>query len=83
MICRLNQESPSPLVEDAFAVPPDDASLHIPRLEVDSLPENIRRFDNSLVLVSISSYSNTGSIRDDPYWTSRENSLELIEIYPV
>ena len=24
--------------------------------------------------------SNTGSIRDDPYWTSRKNSLELIKI---
>ena len=23
--------------------------------------------------------SNTGSIRDDPYWTSRKNSRELIE----
>ena len=28
----------------------------------------------------LSSLSNTGSIRDDPYWTSRENSLELIEL---
>jgi hypothetical protein len=27
-----------------------------------------------------SQYSNSGSIRDDPYWTSRENSLELIEL---
>ena len=25
-------------------------------------------------------YSNTGSIRDDPYWTSRENCLELIQL---
>ena len=24
--------------------------------------------------------SNTGLIIDDPYWTSRENSLELIEL---
>ena len=24
--------------------------------------------------------NNTGSIRDDPYWTSRKNSLELIEL---
>ena len=23
---------------------------------------------------------NTGLIRDDPYWTSRKNSLELIEL---
>jgi hypothetical protein len=27
--------------------------------------------------------SNTGSIRDDPYWTSRENSLELIELSSI
>ena len=27
-----------------------------------------------------SSCSNTGSIRDDPYWTSRKNSLELIKL---
>ena len=25
----------------------------------------------------------TGSIRDDPYWTSRENSLELIELSSI
>ncbi len=29
---------------------------------------------------SYSSCSNTGSIRDDPYWTSRKNGLELIEL---
>ncbi len=28
----------------------------------------------------VSSCSNTGSIRDDPYWTSRKNTLELIEL---
>ena len=28
----------------------------------------------------VSSYSNTGSIRDDPYWTSRKNSLELVKL---
>jgi hypothetical protein len=27
--------------------------------------------------------SNTGSIRDDPYWTSRENSLELIKLSSI
>ncbi len=27
--------------------------------------------------------SNTGSIRDDPYWTSRKNSLELIEVSSI
>ena len=31
----------------------------------------------------VSSCSNTGSIRDDPYWTSRENSLELIELSSI
>ena len=34
----------------------------------------------SLVYISC---SNTGSIRDDPYWTSRENSLELIELSSI
>ena len=24
--------------------------------------------------------SNTGSVRDDPYWASKKNSLELIEL---
>ena len=28
----------------------------------------------------VSSCSNTGSIRDDHLWTSRKNSLELIEL---
>ena len=27
--------------------------------------------------------SNTESIRDDPYWTSRKNSLELIELSSI
>ena len=30
-----------------------------------------------------SSCSYTGSIRDDPYWTSRKNSLELIELSSI
>ena len=29
------------------------------------------------------SCSNTGSIRDDPYWTSRRNNLELIELSSI
>jgi hypothetical protein len=33
--------------------------------------------------VGYSSCGNTGSIRDDPYWTSRENSLELIELSSI
>ena len=35
---------------------------------------------NKVSSVLVSSCSNTGSIRDDPYWTSRKNSLELIEL---
>jgi hypothetical protein len=27
--------------------------------------------------------NNTGSIKDDPYWTSRVNSLELIELSSI
>ena len=29
------------------------------------------------------SHSNTESIRDDPYWSSRKNSLELIELSSI
>ena len=35
---------------------------------------------NTASLVEVSSCSNTGSIRDDPHWTSRKNSLKLIEL---
>ena len=38
---------------------------------------------NKVSLVWISSCSNTGSIRDDSYWTSRKNSLELIELFSI
>ena len=31
----------------------------------------------------VSSYNNTGSIRDDLHWTSRKNSLELIELSSI
>ena len=31
----------------------------------------------------VSSCSNTGSIRDDPYWIFRKNSLELIELSSI
>ena len=34
---------------------------------------------NKVGLVEVSSCSNTGSVKDDPYWTSRKNSLELID----
>ncbi len=38
---------------------------------------------NKVSLVLVSSCSNTGSIRDDPYWTSRKKSLELIELFTI
>ena len=38
---------------------------------------------NESSLVQVSSCSNTGSIRDDPYWTSMKNSLELIELSSI
>jgi hypothetical protein len=38
---------------------------------------------NKISLVYVSSCSNTGSIRDDLYWTSRKNSLELIELSSI
>ena len=34
-------------------------------------------------LVYVFSCSNTGSIRDDPYWTFRKNSSELIELSSI
>ena len=38
---------------------------------------------NKVSLVWVSFCSNTGSVRDDPYWTSRKNSLELIELSSI
>ena len=38
---------------------------------------------NKVSLVWVSSCSNTGSIRDDPYWTSRKNSLVLVELSSI
>jgi hypothetical protein len=32
---------------------------------------------------TFSSATNTGTIKDDPYWTSRKNSLELIELSSI
>ena len=34
-------------------------------------------------LIKVFSCNNTGSIRDDPNWTSRKNSLELIELSSI
>ena len=38
---------------------------------------------NKVSLVHVSSCSNTGSIKDDPYWTSSKTSLELIELSSI
>ena len=38
---------------------------------------------NKVSSVWLSSGSNTGSIRDDPYWTSKKKSLELIELSSI
>ena len=38
---------------------------------------------NKVSLVQVSSCSNTGSIRDDPYWICRKNSLELIQLFSI
>ena len=38
---------------------------------------------NKVSVVYISSCSNTGSIRDDRYWISRKNSLELIKLSSI
>ena len=38
---------------------------------------------NKVSLVYVFSCINSGSIRDDPYWTSRKNNLELIELFSI
>ena len=38
---------------------------------------------NKVSLVWVSFCSITGSIRDDPYWTSRKNILELIGLSSI
>jgi hypothetical protein len=42
-----------------------------------------RAIQYKVSLVLVSSGSNTGSIRDNPYWTSRKNSLGLIELSSI
>ena len=44
---------------------------------------SIRNYINKVSVVYVSSCSNTGSIRDHPYWTSRENNLELMELSSI
>ena len=41
------------------------------------------QYINKVSLVKVSFCSNIGSIRDDPYWTSRKNSLELIKLFSM
>ena len=41
------------------------------------------RFVSISARIILPSCSNTGSIRDDPYWTSRRNSLELIKLSSI
>ena len=41
------------------------------------------KYRNKVSLVMFSSCNNTGSIIDDPYWNTKKNSLELIEILSV
>ena len=48
-----------------------------------SLQIHIANCLNKVSSVYVSSCTNTGSIRDDLYWTSRKNSLELIELSSI
>ena len=49
-------------------------------LTFDKLCINLIEFDH---FATDFAYSNTGSIRDDPYWTSGENSSELVELSSI
>jgi hypothetical protein len=53
--------------------PPGEKSLEL--IKLSSM--------NKICLAYVSSCVNTGSIRDDPYWTSRKNSLEMIELSSI
>ena len=46
-------------------------------------PSVCGRFNHYILKNHGITYNNTGSIRDDPYWTSRKNSLELIELSSI
>ena len=41
------------------------------------------KFRTDRAICSINKVSKAGSIRDHPYWTSRKNSLELIELSSI
>ena len=49
----------------------------------DSLELNELSSINKVSLVRVSFCSNTGSIRDDPYWIFGNNSLKLIELFRI
>jgi hypothetical protein len=68
---------------------PEDVTVYYPmNLESSSTLRCFTSFNifslpvgtEGMVRNFVSSCSNTGSIRDDPYWISRKNSLELIEL---
>ena len=53
-------------------------------LGIKSLRSRLDSKKDTLSLkLSRASCSNTGSIRDDPYWTSRKNSLKLMELSSI
>ena len=52
-----------------------DIDVIIPALKVGIIDRTIQCTVDEVSLVQVSSCSNTGSIRDDPHRTSRENSL--------
>jgi hypothetical protein len=41
------------------------------------------KYHRFLFVLQFSSFSNTGSTRDGPYWNSRKNSVELIELSSI
>ncbi len=75
---------------DFFSLRKTDTAIH-PRLVQAPLAQDstIWRGSHSIELIELSninkdsSCSSTGSLRDDPYWTSRKNSLELIELSSI
>ena len=59
-------------------------SFSVPNSGVGMNPSLITRaLGKSFGTKLLSSWSNTGLIRDDPYWTSRKNSSELIELSSI
>ena len=58
------------------------STLYNASLLLSKIPENSELDLETAMLYGMVGI-NTGSIRDDPYWTSRENSLELIELSSI